>query len=85
MIGLKHTRLALLSLIFLPGCVAGSKQATRPDDPADLTSWSAGKPEKPIGDDGSLNDGKGMLKNNRLRGTWSSEAAEIERSLGVGR
>lgn len=69
------------------GCLASTQQAIRDKD-SDKSSAATETPKSTSEggkDDGDLGSGKGIFQSNRLRGTWSSEAADIEKSLGVGR
>ena len=71
----------------LVGCNASHQGGVRAQDAEDPTAWS----DSPINarsedtDKGSSGGSKGFLKSTHLPGGWSSEASEIERSLGVGR
>jgi hypothetical protein len=74
----------LVGTLGLAGCQqSGQKEVaskTKPDDP---TAWS----DKDISKLDSTDSGtsNGLSKSSRLSGTWSSEAQDVERSLGVGK
>ena len=74
-------------LLMMSGCGANHKQTVRAKAPDDPTAWSG----SPLTDrsesagDRDAGGGKGFLKSSRLPGSMSSEGAEIEQSLGVGR
>ena len=78
-----------LSLVVgsLVGCNASHQQSVRPKSSEDPTAWNS----SPISDrsdeaDKSVSSGsKSFLKSTHRPGGWSSEASDIERSLGVGR
>ena len=75
-----NLRLALAIGLVASGCSPTHRQAVRPSKPGDdPTSWSA--PTVTKGDDDSATKGAG--KPSRLAGGWSSEANDIERSLGA--
>ena len=73
--------------LLLAGCSATQKHAAKSKAPDDPPSWDSspisGKSE--AGGDEAGGTGKGFFKSTRLSGALSSEGAEIERSLGVGR
>jgi hypothetical protein len=64
----------------LAGCRSDDRQAARPSKPEDPTAWTGS--ELSEAEPGST---KGRPKSSRLQGGWSSEANEVEKSLGVGR
>ena len=73
--------------LLLAGCSATQKHAGKSKAPDDPTAWGSspisGKSEASV--DESDGSGKGFLKSTRLSGALSSEGADIERSLGIGR
>ena len=82
-----HRGFLVTVCLVLVGCDASNRQSVRSKTSEDPTSWSG----SPIRDrsesssDESSSGPKGFLKATRLPGAMSSEGAEIERSLGVGR
>jgi hypothetical protein len=89
----RRTRVALaVSLALgaaLAGCETIGRQARRSDSSGPpIVILDDGAKARAIGSDGDENvigGSKGVVRSNRPGGAWSSEAQEIERSLGVGR
>ncbi|HWE35330.1 MAG TPA: hypothetical protein VG406_02075 [Isosphaeraceae bacterium] len=70
----------------LPGCILPGKTRTNTAKAADATDKKADEPVIKYSDDADSDSAsKGFFKGNYRRGAWSSEGADVERSLGVGR
>lgn len=68
------------------GCHQASKVKTteyQPKKPDDPTAWSDKDATKGSSDFGT--DSNALPKSSGIKGTWSSEGQDIERSLGVGK
>ena len=64
----------------LAGCKSGGESASLKSKPEDPTAWTGSELTK----EGSTSS-KGLPSTSGLQGGWSSEARDIEKSLGVGR
>ena len=64
----------------LAGCQPDHGPAVRKSKPEDPTAWTGSEISK---DEPAAS--QGLPKTSRLQGGWSSEARDIENSLGVGR
>jgi hypothetical protein len=74
----------LVGTLGLAGCQqSGPKEVARQSKPSDPTAWS--DKDLPKGDSSDSGTSNGLSKSSRLSGTWSSEAQDVERSLGVGK
>ncbi len=81
-----HAGLIVGALAFgQAGCHQAEKAKTdyTPKKPDDPTSWSDKDVTKGSSDSGSGNSG--LAPSSGLKGTWSSEGQDIEKSLGVGK
>jgi hypothetical protein len=60
-----------------------AKTAYQPKKPDDPTAWTDKDVTKGSSDSGS--DPSALPKSSGVKGTWSSEGQDIERSLGIGK
>ena len=64
----------------LAGCKSDGGSTAKPSKPEDPTAWTGKELTK---DESGASHG--LSKGSRMQGGWSSEARDIENSLGVGR